>query len=79
MLYRIKIPPKFIPVWLCCQSKQGHVCGGFSNVPWEKPQSKGYYIYSDKAFLFTLANTQDVPPTRYPVTKRMFALVYVPT
>ncbi|XP_059469186.1 uncharacterized protein LOC132192950 isoform X2 [Neocloeon triangulifer] len=66
------------PTYTIVASKQGHICGGFSNVPWERPQSKGYFAYSDKAFLFTLANNQDIPPTKFPVVKRMFAVVYVP-
>ncbi|CAB3374369.1 Hypothetical predicted protein [Cloeon dipterum] len=67
------------PTYTIVASKQGHICGGFSNVPWEKPQTISYYTYSDKAFLFTLANKQDIPPSKFPVVKRMFAVVYVPT
>lgn len=33
---------------------------------------------SEKAFIFTLTNNQDVPPTKYDLVKKPFALCYHP-
>jgi len=60
------------------QGARGEICGGFSDVPWGKTNTKGHYIPSEKAFLFTLSNNQDVPPTKYDIVKKMFAICYHP-
>ncbi|KAF8773482.1 BTB/POZ domain-containing protein 19 [Argiope bruennichi] len=52
----------------------GELCGGFSDVPWGKTRGRGRYVPSDKAFLFTLINNADVPPTKFEVVKKMFAI-----
>lgn len=60
------------------QGTRGEICGGFSDVAWDKTTTKGQYISSDKAFLFTLINNQDVPPTKYDLIKKSFAICYHP-
>ncbi|MCL4129863.1 UNVERIFIED_CONTAM: hypothetical protein GTU68_036996 [Idotea baltica] len=66
------------PTYTIVMGQHGEVCGGFSDVPWGKNTLKGKYVPSDKAFLFTLVNDQDMPPTKFPVVKKMFAICYHP-
>ncbi|XP_076064156.1 uncharacterized protein LOC143038603 isoform X2 [Oratosquilla oratoria] len=66
------------PTYTIVLGQHGEICGGFSDVPWSKTSMKGRYVASDKAFLFTLVNTQDLPPTKFPVVKKMFAICYHP-
>ncbi|KAK2713765.1 hypothetical protein QYM36_009599, partial [Artemia franciscana] len=54
----------------------GHICGGFSDIPWVKSGPKGRYGSSEKAFIFTLVNNENVPPTKFPVTKKMYAVCF---
>lgn len=60
------------------QGVRGEICGGFSDVPWGKTNSKAQYIASEKSFLFTLTNNQDVPPTKFDIVKKSFAICYHP-
>lgn len=60
------------------QGSHGELCGGFSDVPWGKTRGRGRYVPSDKAFLFTLINNSDVPPTKFEVVKKMFAIAHHP-
>ncbi|KAB7503220.1 BTB/POZ domain-containing protein 9 [Armadillidium nasatum] len=66
------------PTYVIVMGQHGEVCGGFSDVPWAKTSFKGKYVASEKAFLFTLVNDQDLPPTKFPVVKKMFAICYHP-
>lgn len=67
------------PTYVIVLGARGEICGGFSDVPWGKTSAKGHhYTPSDKAFLFTLINNQDVPPTKYDVVKKHFAICYDP-
>lgn len=66
------------PTFTIVLGQNGEICGGFSDVPWGKATMKGQYISSDKAFLFTLVNNQDIEPTKFPVIKKMFAICYHP-
>nr|CAD7588710.1 unnamed protein product [Timema genevievae] len=66
------------PTYVIVMGSRGEICGGFSDVPWGKTNTKGHYIPSDKAFLFTLTNDQDLPPTKYDIVKKMFAICYHP-
>ncbi|KAI5720081.1 hypothetical protein M8J77_001601 [Diaphorina citri] len=55
------------------------ICGGFSDVPWGTHiNSKGHYIPSEKAFLFTLCNGQGQAPTKFEIIKKPFAICYHP-
>ena len=67
-----------LPIRRRRQGESGQLCGGFSDVAWVQSGNKGRYIHSDEAFLFTLVNSQSVPPTRFPVKKRMYAICYHP-
>lgn len=62
----------------CIQGSQGQLCGGFSDVPWGKTGGRGRYIPSEKAFLFTLINNADQPPTKFDIVKKMFAISHHP-
>ncbi|KAG8188652.1 hypothetical protein JTE90_026757 [Oedothorax gibbosus] len=62
------------PTFIIVLGAHGQLCGGFSDVPWGKTRGRGRYVPSDKAFLFTLINNSDVPPTKFDVVKKMFAI-----
>ncbi|XP_026830131.1 uncharacterized protein LOC105277752 [Ooceraea biroi] len=66
------------PTYVVVLGVRGEICGGFSDVPWGKTNSKAQYISSEKTFLFTLTNNQDVPPTKFDVVKKSFAVCYHP-
>ncbi|KAK0180222.1 hypothetical protein PV327_005887 [Microctonus hyperodae] len=66
------------PTFTIALGTRGEICGGFSDVAWDKTSAKGHYILSEKAFIFTLTNNQDVPPTKYDLVKKPFALCYHP-
>ncbi|XP_034937407.1 uncharacterized protein [Chelonus insularis] len=66
------------PTYTIALGTRGEICGGFSDVAWDKTSAKGLYISSEKAFLFTLTNNQDVPPTKYDLIKKPFAICYHP-
>ncbi|XP_063992869.1 kelch-like protein 17 [Diachasmimorpha longicaudata] len=66
------------PTFTIALGTRGEICGGFSDVAWDKTTTKGQYISSEKAFLFTLTNNQDVPPTKYDLIKKSFAICYHP-
>ncbi|XP_026480146.1 uncharacterized protein LOC113386590 [Ctenocephalides felis] len=65
------------PLFVILLGTHGEICGGFTDVPWSKNNSKGGYIFSEKSFLFTLQNEHD-PPTRFDVIKKPYALCYHP-
>ena len=44
------------------RSNNGYLFGGYASVPWT---SSGSYMADDKAFLFTLINPHNIPPTKY--------------
>ncbi|GAB6028325.1 hypothetical protein CHUAL_002498 [Chamberlinius hualienensis] len=64
------------PTMVLVLGARGEICGGFSDVPWGKTSDKGRYVTSEKAFLFTLINNQDIPPTKFDVVKKMFAIAH---
>lgn len=66
------------PTYVIVLGVRGEICGGFSDVPWGKTNSKAQYIASEKSFLFTLTNNQDVPPTKFDIVKKSFAICYHP-
>ena len=43
------------PSLVLVRADTGHVCGGFTDVPWSSsPAGKGRYVSSDHSFLFSL-------------------------
>ncbi|XP_054168086.1 uncharacterized protein LOC128965417 [Oppia nitens] len=65
------------PTFVLILGSSGHLCGGFSDVPWAKTcVTRGRYMASDKAFLFTLLNSSDIPPTKFSIVKKMFAIAH---
>ncbi|KAH6944017.1 hypothetical protein HPB50_001199 [Hyalomma asiaticum] len=66
------------PTFVIALGSQGQLCGGFSDVPWGKTGGRGRYIPSEKAFLFTLINNADLPPTKFDIVKKMFAISHHP-
>ncbi|GAB1866107.1 BTB/POZ domain-containing protein 9 [Camponotus japonicus] len=66
------------PTYVIVLGVRGEICGGFSDVPWGKTNSKAQYIASEKSFLFSLTNNQDVPPTKFDIVKKSFAICYHP-
>lgn len=63
------------PIFLIAQSSNGHISGGFTDVPWAKTNRKGGYIHSDRSFLFSLTTDQE-PPTKYDIIKKPYAICY---
>lgn len=56
----------------------GHVCAGFSDVPWFTGKtSLGKCMSSDKSFLCTLSSPS-WRPTRFDVKRKSFALIHHP-
>ncbi|KXJ07053.1 hypothetical protein AC249_AIPGENE14670 [Exaiptasia diaphana] len=49
-----------------------YIFGGYSDVSWDF--SKAYYVYSNKAFLFTLYNTYDYYPLKLPIQDQQSAI-----
>lgn len=67
------------PTFVIIAGENGHLCGGFTDIPWSKTAaSRGRYVSSDKTFLFSLINNEDVQPTKFEVRKRMFAVAHHP-
>ncbi|XP_049810586.1 uncharacterized protein LOC126253356 [Schistocerca nitens] len=66
------------PTYVIALGATSEICGGFSDVPWEKTNITGHYIPSQKAFLFTLPNNPDLSPTKFNIVKKMFAICYHP-
>ncbi|XP_011504847.1 PREDICTED: kelch-like protein 17 [Ceratosolen solmsi marchali] len=67
------------PTYVIILGSRGEICGGFCDIPWGKTSTKCHqYIPSEKAFLYTLINNQDVPPTKYDVVKKPFAICHHP-
>ena len=55
------------------QSKDGHLFGGYTSKPWT---SNGSYAADPNAFLFTLTNPNNIPPTKYLVKPSDSSTVY---
>lgn len=66
------------PTFVIIMGNHGELCGGFSDVPWGLTHGRGGYAPSDKAFLFTLINNSDIPPTKFDVMKKLFAIAQHP-
>ncbi|RWS31696.1 uncharacterized protein B4U80_01927 [Leptotrombidium deliense] len=67
------------PTYVLVFGANGEICGGFSDVPWNASlSSRGRYVSSEKSFLFTLVNNVDVPPTKFDIVKKAFAIVNHP-
>ncbi|XP_012229834.1 uncharacterized protein [Linepithema humile] len=62
------------PTFVILMGMRGEICGGFSDVSWGKTHSKVQYVSSERSFLFTLANTKDIPPTKFDIIKKSFAI-----
>ncbi|XP_074640066.1 uncharacterized protein LOC141898131 [Tubulanus polymorphus] len=70
----------YAPTYIIMKGKNGNVAGGFSDVPWTScAPAKGLYRSSYQAFLFTLINKQDVPPSKFRVLHHNFATVHHPS
>lgn len=65
------------PVFVIAQAVNGYISGGFTDVPWAKTNRKGGYIHSDRSFLFSLS-TEQVPPTKFDIVKKPYAICYHP-
>lgn len=67
------------PTLLLLRSTMGCISGGFTDVPWSlAPSGKGRYLASDSSFLFTLANLAGLPPARFDIKKKLFAVSHHP-
>ncbi|XP_014260319.1 uncharacterized protein LOC106672966 [Cimex lectularius] len=68
------------PTFVIVQGKNSEICGGMSDIPWGKGTVHKVHSYtsSDRAFLFTLVNNQDLPPTKFDIVKPRFAVCYHP-
>eukprot|EP00026_Physarum_polycephalum_P009736 Phypoly_transcript_09870.p1 GENE.Phypoly_transcript_09870~~Phypoly_transcript_09870.p1 ORF type:complete len:411 (+),score=55.18 Phypoly_transcript_09870:129-1361(+) len=52
------------PTLTIIQSKEGFLFGGYSPESWENP-TKNHYKTNPFAFIFTLTNPHNIPPTKY--------------
>ncbi|KAF7271972.1 hypothetical protein GWI33_015208 [Rhynchophorus ferrugineus] len=66
------------PTYVIVLGTRGEICGGFSDAAWGRPMGKSYYVAADRAFLFTLYNHQDLPPTQFHLVKKPYAICYHP-
>ena len=67
----------FSPTFTIVKGTSGNLCGGFSDIAWSSNNSQqGRFYPSHRAFLFTLANNQDVPPTKFNVSNSKFATIH---
>lgn len=65
------------PTYVLVVNNSGDICGGFTDVAWSAPTDpKGRYQTSEMSFLFTLVNSKDVPPSKFEVIKKKFAVVH---
>ncbi|EDV26879.1 expressed hypothetical protein [Trichoplax adhaerens] len=64
------------PTFVIVRGPDDNLCGGFSDQPWSRKGASGSYTRSSKAFIFTLTNQQDMPPSRFDITQEKYALVY---
>ena len=55
----------------------GCVGGGYTDIPWSRPNGKGKYVPSDKSFLFSLHNPGR-PAAKFQITKKLFAVSHHP-
>ena len=61
-------------LWFCLS---GCVGGGYTDIPWSRPNGKGKYVPSEKSFLFSLYS-QGKPPTKFEIKKKLFAVSHHP-
>ncbi|KAJ3661928.1 hypothetical protein Zmor_006301 [Zophobas morio] len=66
------------PTYVIVLGPRGEICGGFSDAAWGRPPGKSHYVASERAFLFTLCNHHDLPPTQFHLVKKPFAICYHP-
>jgi hypothetical protein len=53
------------PTMTIVRSNNGYLCGGYTSVGW--PSVHGSYQNDAQAFLFTLINPHNIPPTQYKI------------
>ncbi|CAF0737390.1 unnamed protein product [Rotaria sordida] len=58
----------FAPTVSIIQTDFGNIFGGFTSIPWSSASLRSDQA-DPKAFLFTLKNTLNIPPTKFPVAK----------
>ena len=52
------------PTVVVVRSDSGYIFGGFSPDNWNSPSGRGETVHSPSAFLFTLINPHNIPPTK---------------
>ena len=65
------------PSIVLIRADTGNVGGGYTDIPWSKPQGKGKYVPSEKSFLFSLYNPGG-SPTKFDIKKKLFAVSHHP-
>lgn len=64
------------PLFVVVLGPSGQLCGGFTDVPFARTNGrKSKYSASENAFLFSLVNAANLPPTRFDIQKKMFAIL----
>ncbi|KAM7440204.1 hypothetical protein ABFA07_010517 [Porites harrisoni] len=56
----------------------GNLCGGFSDQPWRSDIPRGTYMPSNRCFLFTLVNSEGVPPSKFDLVNPKYATLHHP-
>ncbi|XP_003738143.1 uncharacterized protein LOC100898299 [Galendromus occidentalis] len=64
------------PLFVVVLGTSGQLCGGFTDVPFARTNGRRCkYSASEKAFLFSLVNAANLPPTRFDIQRKMFAIL----
>lgn len=66
------------PLFVIGLGQRGEISGGFTDVPWVKPNRQGGFIHSEKSFLFTLNPNGSDAPVKYEILKKPYAICYHP-
>ncbi|XP_077862422.1 kelch-like protein 2 [Saccoglossus kowalevskii] len=67
----------FSPTYIIIQGNDGCICGGFTDIPWSSGDgSRGKYFASERTYLFSLVNTEGIPPVKYKINNNKLAVCH---
>ncbi|XP_048576494.1 BTB/POZ domain-containing protein 19-like [Nematostella vectensis] len=66
------------PTVTIIKGRNGDICGAFSDQPWRNDIPCGKYMPSKKAFIFSLVNSLNHPPTKFDVVNTKYATLHHP-
>ncbi|XP_077997903.1 kelch-like protein diablo [Glandiceps talaboti] len=69
----------YSPTVVLVKSSNGSICGGYSDIAWTSTAPpRGKYVTSERSFLFSLVNTQGLPPSKFDLINKKFAICHHP-